>query len=250
MDEKPFTGKYWDSDEKGIYTCALCGNELFSSKAKFDSGAGWPSFLKPIDPEKIAIKDGVKVACRQCGSHLGELVGDRDKHYRVNSIALDFEELEESALMANLKDELKGKAEDKLKEENDKNKDTASQNPVPAWSFKNILILLGAVALGGGLGAGMGNVYGALMCQVGSGQVPVSVVAAPVTSTPPTNTSPKTPVKPSGGGTSVVPPKSTSTQTTGVGATTTTPTSSLPAGTPAGGTVTSTPAAATSSGAL
>lgn len=247
MDEKPFTGKYWNNEEKGIYTCALCGNELFSSKAKFDSGAGWPSFLKPIDSEKIAIKDGVKVACRQCGSHLGELVGDRDKHYRVNSMALDFEELEESALMANLKDELKGKVEDKLKEENDKNKDPASQNPAPAWSLKNVLVLLGAVALGAGLGAGIGNVYGALMCQIGSGQAPVPVlaapvVAAPVAGAPPANTPPKTPVKPSGSGTSVVPPKPTSTQTTGVGATTTTPAMPLPTSTPA--------ATTTSSGAV
>lgn len=233
MEERPFSGKYWNSTEKRIYTCAVCGNELFSSKAKFDPGTGWASFLKPIDPDSIETKDGAKVACKQCGGHLGELAGEKDRHYRINSMALDFEEAEESALMGNLKDELQGRAEDKLESMEDEEESEASTQKSPGWSLKNVLVLLGAVALGAGVGAGISTFYGGLMCQINSSQAP-----APVTVLPPTSTVAKPPIKPpakpAGNGAPLLPgPTSSSSSTATAGS--------------SSGTATTTPAAATTS---
>jgi len=76
--EAPFTGKYWDAHEKGMYKCAICGTELFSSDTKFDSGTGWPSFTEPANLEHIELRTdetgGVRrteVVCKKCGAHLG-----------------------------------------------------------------------------------------------------------------------------------------------------------------------------------
>ena len=104
--EAPFSGKYWDNHEKGMYKCAICGTELFSSDTKFDSGTGWPSFTEPKDLENIELKPDysggmarTEVLCKKCGVHLGHVFDDgpRDKggkRYCINSVCLDFEKKE------------------------------------------------------------------------------------------------------------------------------------------------------------
>jgi len=101
--EPPFSGKYTDNHEPGMYHCAVCGNPLFASDTKFDSGTGWPSFWDMANPGAIRWVDdttlGMKrteVLCSRCGAHLGHIFhdGPRDKtglRYCVNSLALDFE---------------------------------------------------------------------------------------------------------------------------------------------------------------
>ncbi len=101
--EYAFSGKYYLNKKKGIYRCAACGNELFSSENKYDSGSGWPSFYKPISRENVnEIEDRsmgisrMEVICSQCGGHLGHVFPDGPKptgmRYCVNSVALDFKE--------------------------------------------------------------------------------------------------------------------------------------------------------------
>jgi peptide-methionine (R)-S-oxide reductase len=101
--EMAFTGKYWNSHEKGMYQCAVCGTELFSSDTKFDSATGWPSFTEPVNPDNIELEEDVsygmqriEVACKNCGAHLGHVFDDgpRDKggkRYCINSVSLDLE---------------------------------------------------------------------------------------------------------------------------------------------------------------
>lgn len=101
--ERRFSGKYWDSNEKGMYTCRACGNKLFSSNAKFDSKSGWPSFDKPLEDGNIELKEDrshgmvrTEVVCGHCGSHLGHVFEDgptdTGKRYCINSVCLDLEE--------------------------------------------------------------------------------------------------------------------------------------------------------------
>ena len=103
--EAPFSGKFFQSKDTGMYVCAACGSELFSSKAKYDSDEpgleGWPSFSEVAKSDAVELIDDnrygmhrVEVICRTCGSHLGHIFDDRSsatgKHYCINSAALDF----------------------------------------------------------------------------------------------------------------------------------------------------------------
>ncbi len=81
--ERPFSGKYWDSKEKGIYRCICCDAPLFSSETKYDSGTGWPSFSEPIDEKRIKSETDdshgmvrTEVMCSECDAHLGHLFPD------------------------------------------------------------------------------------------------------------------------------------------------------------------------------
>jgi peptide-methionine (R)-S-oxide reductase len=114
--EAPFTGEYVDNHEAGVYRCKVCGNVLFTSAQKFDSGTGWPSFTDPAVAENVGTRSddahgmgrsgalgGVhrtEVYCKHCGSHLGHVFDDGPedkggKRYCINSVCLAFEEGEE-----------------------------------------------------------------------------------------------------------------------------------------------------------
>ncbi len=108
--EPPFTGLYVDEKTPGMYRCAACGNELFSSEHKFDSGSGWPSYDRPADNKNVVLKEDTsfglprtEVLCARCGSHLGHVFDDgptetTGKRYCINSacLALDPKEKAQS----------------------------------------------------------------------------------------------------------------------------------------------------------
>ncbi|MDP2671508.1 MAG: peptide-methionine (R)-S-oxide reductase MsrB [bacterium] len=103
--EAPFSGKYTYSKEEGVYKCMVCGNPLFASATKFDSGTGWPSFDKPISPASIEYREDndqgmvrIEVICARCGSHLGHVFDDgpteTGKRYCLNSVCLNLQSKE------------------------------------------------------------------------------------------------------------------------------------------------------------
>lgn len=102
--EPPFTGRFWDHKDEGLYTCAACDAPLFGSTEKYDSGSGWPSFTRPVAAGAVVEESDdthgmrrTEVKCAQCGSHLGHVFPDGPPptglRYCINSASLGFSEV-------------------------------------------------------------------------------------------------------------------------------------------------------------
>jgi peptide-methionine (R)-S-oxide reductase len=107
--ERPFSGVLYNNHEKGMYQCVACGQALFSSHAKFESGSGWPSFDDPVNREHVELHDDkslfmhrTEVTCKNCGAHLGHVFNDGPREttgmrYCINSVSLKFQPEEKKA---------------------------------------------------------------------------------------------------------------------------------------------------------
>jgi peptide-methionine (R)-S-oxide reductase len=104
--ERAFTGQYYNFHQEGVYLCAACGQELFDSETKYDSGSGWPSFYTPIDQDNVEEERDfshfmvrTEVVCSRCGGHLGHVFKDGPEptglRYCINSVSLDFKPKDE-----------------------------------------------------------------------------------------------------------------------------------------------------------
>lgn len=204
--ETEFTGRYWDNEKDGIYRCVACGNALFSSREKFDAGTGWPSFHKPMNEKDLEyeqnpdINGRMRIRCKKCHSNIGHIIDDKGGYYRVNSIALKFEEHDRLAMLENVK----GKLED-VQKQVEKQDDGAAQGGERASAFESVLSNVSGIAqlLGGGLiGVVVGAAAAFLYCQATCAAPSVATstqatTSAPVatSSTPATlpSTTPRTP---------------------------------------------------------
>lgn len=208
-EEKAFTGKYWDNKDDGVYGCAACGKEIFSSEDKFDSGSGFPSFKKALDLKEIELIEDpanpnrMELRCKNCASHLGFAIDGEEKYYQLNSASLELE--------VNDKDE----EEDEEKESEKKSDRTGKIKSVA----KNMAMLAATAAVSVALGA----TAGVIICK-NSTPTPVPTTApatagkpaaapSPVVSTrpvpPPAGGPTPAPTLPTSSGVGTVPPRST-----------------------------------------
>lgn len=190
--ERPFSGKYWDYDEHGLYACVACGTTLFTSLSKFDAENGHPTFNGPISKDDVvlmptSVPSQSEVLCKKCSCHLGytneEVQGDKKEiQYVINSAALDFIEMPE----------IEQEEDEKEKTEEIKSTQQQTAPSVSSTTIKNILLLLSAV-LAGGL---LGNVYASGLCSINANTLGTTTpfiatttsvapaVTAPVSTTP------------------------------------------------------------------
>lgn len=193
-EEKPFSGKYWDSEDDGMYACAACGNKLFSSEDKFDSGSGFPSFKKSLDTKKIELiadpttPSRMELRCKNCASHLGYVIDGKEKYYQLNSLSLELNPDEEDE-----------EDEEEEKEEGSKKSDKTTK-------VKSAIKSMAMIAATAAVSVAIGARAGFLICENTKviPPAPAPAAAAVGTKTPP----PASPT-PAPAASVIVPPRTT-----------------------------------------